>query len=734
MLTGPSGRFAQVAGDTAFLPHVKYVITLDADTDLPRDAARELVGSMAHILNRPVLHPTLPRIEAGHGILQPRVAVSLPSAQRSRFSRLAAGTPGIDPYTRVVSNLYQDLFDEGSFVGKGIYDVDAFEQCCGVFPEHTILSHDLLEGCHCRSGLESDVVLHEEHPASYLADAGRRHRWIRGDWQIAWWLLPRVPNQRRTWVRNPLSAVSLWKIFDNLRRSLVPPAMVALLASAWLSGSLRAAMAAAGFVVLAMLLPPLLAGLLDFLRKPHDVPLATHLLEAARALGRPLAQSLLALAMLPFEAALAVDAVARTLCRMLITRRTLLEWRTAADTERSTADNLPGFIRALAISPLSAVLAASLLIFAGRPAMLAVAAPWLAAWFLAPLVAWWLSLPLPPPTVTLSLPEQQFLSAAGRRTWRYFEEYVTARTNWLPPDNVQMNGELVVASRTSPTNIGMALLSDLAACDFGWCSVARLIDRVGCTFDTLGSLERDHGHLLNWYDVHTLAPLLPRYVSTVDSGNFVGSLLVLAGGLEELIDAAVLPPRLFAGLDDTLRVLEEIHASSLDRRKPNGNGVPRWPGLPADLLREPTTVGRAAAVLPLVISAATAARAATVHGDTECRWWAEALVAAASDHLADLHHLATWTMLPPPPEHFWQRVAAQSPPRSPAAADARSPRGHTHPARDRRPLADAPAAGGGRTAGQRHESFPRCSRVFALAGSAADGGRNSRAARDRTAG
>jgi cyclic beta-1,2-glucan synthetase len=663
-LTGPTGRFARVAGDTAFLPHVKYVITLDADTDLPRDAAREMVGSMAHILNRPVLHPTLPRIEAGHGILQPRVAVSLPSAQRSRFSRLAAGTPGIDPYTRVVSNLYQDLFDEGSFIGKGIYDVDAFEQCCGVFPEHTILSHDLLEGCHCRSGLESDVVLHEEHPASYLADARRRHRWIRGDWQIAWWLLPRVPNHGGAWVRNPVSAVSLWKIFDNLRRSLVPPAMVALLASAWLSGSLRFAMAATGLVVTASLMPPLLAGLLDFLRKPHDVPLATHLLEAARALGRPLAQSLLALAMLPFEAALAVDAVARTLCRMLITHRTLLEWRTAADTERNTAENLPGFIRALAISPLTAVLAASLIILAGRPAMLAVAAPWLAAWFLAPLVAWWLSLPLPPPTVTLSAPEQQFLSAVGRRTWRYFEEYVTAHTNWLPPDNVQMNGELVVASRTSPTNIGMALLSDLAACDFGWCSVARLIDRVGCTFDTLGSLERDHGHLLNWYDVHTLAPLLPRYVSTVDSGNFVGSLLVLAGGLEELTDAAVLPPRLFAGLDDTLRVFEEIHASSVDRRKQHANGVPHWPGLPDDLLREPVTVARAAAVLPLVITAATAARAAAVHGDAECRWWAEALVDDAADHLADLHHLATWTTLPPPPEHFWQRVAAQSPPRA----------------------------------------------------------------------
>ena len=667
-LTGSAGRFERVAGNATFLPQVKYVITLDADTDLPRDAAREMAGAMAHILNRPVLHPTLPRIASGHGILQPRVAVSLPSAQRSRFSRLASGTPGIDPYTRVVSNLYQDLFEEGSFVGKGIYDVDAFEHCCGIFPENSILSHDLLEGCHCRSGLESDVVLHEEHPSSYLADARRRHRWIRGDWQILWWLLPRVPNhsdsQGNRWVPNPLSAVSLWKIFDNLRRSLVPPAMVGLLVGAWLSGSFRAAMAAAGFVLLATLMPPLLAGLLDFLRKPHDVPITTHLLEALRSLARPVAQGLLLLALLPYEAAVAVDAIARTLFRMLITRRHLLEWRTAADTDRTAAEDLPGFIRGLIVSPLAAILLAALLILAGQPGVMAAALPWLAAWLLAPLVAWWISAPLPPPTVSLSAGEQQFLATAARRTWRYFEEFVTARTNWLPPDNVQMNGELVIAARTSPTNIAMALLSDLAAYDFGWCSVGRVADRISRTIDTLGSLERHRGHLLNWYDIHTLAPLLPQYVSTVDSGNLVGSLLVLAGGLEELMDAAVPPPRLFAGLEDTLRVCTEVKHASAAGHGQHALGAVRWPGLPAGRLCEPVTVRQAAAMLPLVIAAATAARADAARADTECRWWAEALVHDATDHLADLQHLATWTTLPPPPEHFWHRVAAQSPSRA----------------------------------------------------------------------
>ena len=663
---GATGHFSHVAGQADFLTQVRFVITLDADTDLPRDAAREMVGAMAHILNRPVPHATLPRIAVGHGIIQPRVAVSLPSTQRSRFSRLTSGTPGIDPYTRVVSNLYQDLFDEGSFIGKGIYDVAAFEHCCGVFPEHTILSHDLLEGCHCRSGLESDVVLHEEHPSSYLADARRRHRWIRGDWQILWWLLPRVPNHGMAAVKNPLSWLSAWKIIDNLRRSLVPPAMVGLLIGGWLSGSWRLAVTAAGLIVLTTLLPPLLSCVLDFLRKPHDVPLSKHLLEAAKAAERPLNQGLLQLVMLPYEASLAVDAITRTLVRMFITRRHLLEWQTAADTDRMSADDLPGFIRAMIVSPLTAVLIGTLLLVAGRSDMIAAALPWLAAWLLSPLVAWWISQPLPPPAVQLSIPEQRFLATAGRRTWRYFEEYVTSHTHGLPPDNVQMNGEVVIAARTSPTNIAMALLSDLAACDFGWCSVARLVGRVGHTFDTLGSLERHRGHLFNWYDIHTLAPLPPQYVSTVDSGNFVGSLLVLAGGLEEFRDAAVLPQRLFAGLEDTLRVLAECHdiAAAGSRRHPDAAAC--CFDLPDDILREPVTVTRAAAVLARLIAAGTAARAADTNAsaDAECRWWTEALIRSAGDHLADLHYLAPWTTLPPPPEHFWQRVATQSNPRA----------------------------------------------------------------------
>ena len=662
VLTGPGGRFSHVAGNGRFLAEVRFVITLDADTDLPRDAAREMVGAMAHILNRPVLHPTLPRVSAGHGIIQPRVAVSLPSSQRSRFSRLAAGSPGIDPYTRIVSNVYQDLFDEGSFIGKGIYDVDAFEHCCGVFPEQTILSHDLLEGCHCRSGLESDVVLHEEHPSSYLADARRRHRWIRGDWQILRWLLPRVPNHGGAAAPNPLSCLSRWKILDNLRRSLVPPAMLCLLVGGWLSGSWPLAVSAAGLVLLATSLPLLLPSLHEFLRKPHDVPIATHLLEAASAAMQPLAQGLLQLAMLPYEAVLAVDAIARTLVRMFVTHRRLLEWRTAADADRASTNDLAGAIRAFVVCPLTAVVVATLLVATGRHWMLVAAAPWLTAWWLAPLVAWWVSEPLPATAVALPASERRFLAAAGRRTWRYFEEYVTAHTNWLPPDNVQMNGEVTVADRTSPTNIAMALLSDLAACDFGWCSVSRLVGRVSHAFDTLAGMERHAGHLFNWYDIHTLAPLPPRYVSTVDSGNLVSGLVVLAAGLEELQDGAVAHPRMFAGLEETLQVLAE----SLEASPGGGSAAVRacWPGPPDDIQRETVTVSRATAVLARLIAAAKAARGSIAETDAECRWWTEAVIESASDHLADLQHLAPWTTLPAPPEHFWQRVSAQSNPRA----------------------------------------------------------------------
>ena len=321
---GGQDCFSLIVGATDVLSSVKYVITLDTDTQLPRDSARQFVGAMAHPLNRAHFDEERQLVTEGYGILQPRVAVSLPGTNRSRYARLFGSEPGIDPYTRAVSDVYQDVFGEGSFIGKGIYDVDAFERSLkGRFPENRILSHDLLEGCYARAGLLSDVQLYEEYPSRYSADVSRRHRWIRGDWQIASWLLPRVPGNRADSDagrrQNPLSALSQWKIFDNLRRSLVPAALTLLLLLGWTI--LSAAWFWTLVVIGIILIPPLIASILDLFRKPDDVLLGQHLAAALRSAGGHFAQAVLALACLPYEAYFSLDAIIRTNWRILVTQK-----------------------------------------------------------------------------------------------------------------------------------------------------------------------------------------------------------------------------------------------------------------------------------------------------------------------------------------------------------------------------------------------------------------------------
>ncbi len=329
--------FSLVVGATAVLSGVRYVITLDTDTELPRDSALQFVGAMAHPLNRPRFGATGKRkpgerVTEGYGILQPRVSIGLPGANRSWFARLNSGDPGIDPYTRVVSDVYQDAFGEGSFIGKGIYDVDAFERALdGRFPENRILSHDLLEGCYARSGLLSDVQLYEGYPATYRADVARRHRWIRGDWQLAGWLLPLVPGPGKRRVANPLSALSLWKLSDNLRRSLVPVALTLLLLLGWVV--LAHAWLWTVVVIGVLALPSASALLLDLARKPDEVLLRQHFAATLRTAGRHAGQLLLALAFLPYEATVNLDAIARTGWRLFVSRRRLLEWNPSVGDE-----------------------------------------------------------------------------------------------------------------------------------------------------------------------------------------------------------------------------------------------------------------------------------------------------------------------------------------------------------------------------------------------------------------
>ena len=553
LLRGRAGdAFAVIVGDARVLPGVRYVITLDTDTLLPRDAARQLVQTMAHPLNRPRYDPHRQRVTAGYGILQPRVAASLPEAGASRYAQLTSGEPGIDPYTRAVSDVYQDLFGEGSFIGKGIYDVDAFDQAlAGRLPENRILSHDLLEGSYARAGFISDVQLYEHYPARYSADAARRHRWTRGDWQIASWVLPIVPHRGEGRQRNPLSALARWKILDNLRRSVTPIGLIVLF---WLSWIVMSPAWLWTLVVIAVLLAaPLTASLIELFRRPQDVTVRQHVTAIWRSAARSGAQAAFALVCLPYEAYYSADAMVRSTARILLKRR-LLEWTTASEAENAGSKGLLGMYLAMWSAPATAA-AAAISVTTLQPAALGAAAPILMLWFAAPAIAWWISLPPGRREVRLDDDDIAFLRNIARRTWLFFDDFVTAADHHLPPDNYQEHPGQVVAHRTSPTNMGMALLANVSAYDFGYIATARLLERTGQTLGTMQKLERYEGHFYNWYDTRTLQPLAPLYVSSVDSGNLAGYLLVLKSALLALVNDPIMQPQLSAGIRDSVRLL-----------------------------------------------------------------------------------------------------------------------------------------------------------------------------------
>jgi cellobiose phosphorylase len=637
---GKSDSFSLVVGATGALAGVKYVITLDTDTQLPRDAARQFVGTMAHPLNRPRYDAALGRVNAGYGILQPRVSVSMSGTGQSRYARLHGGEPGIDPYTRAVSDVYQDAFQEGSFIGKGIYDVDAFEQALkGRFPENRILSHDLLEGCYARSGLLSDVQLYEEYPARYGADVNRRYRWIRGDWQLAGWLLSWVPGPDKRRLKNPLSALSRWKLFDNLRRSLVPTALVLLLLLGW---TLFAAAAFWTLFVLGILLiPPVLATLLDLLRKPDDMRPGQHLAAAAHAAGQRFVQAGFALATLPHEAFYSLDAILRTLGRLLVTRQRLLEWNPSGDQERLSRSDLAASFRAMGFVPMLAVATASTLAMT-NPAALLVAGPILILWLLSPAITWWISLPLARREAQLTAEQTRFLGRIARKTWAFFETFVGPEEHWLPPDNYQEYREATLAHRTSPTNMGLALLANLSAHDFGYIPAGQLIERTGNTLETMAGLERHRGHFYNWYDTQSLQPLRPAYISTVDSGNLAGHLLTLRPGLLALLDRPIVEPRWLDGLGDTLEILAQTAGDAA----------------PATLAQfrkhfesacdaRPVTLAAARRLLDRLVQAAEAIAADLGDAaESQSAWWARALTRQCQAARDELAFLAPWTDMP----------------------------------------------------------------------------------------
>ena len=535
--------FATHEGDAQALEGVKLVITLDADTQLPQGGAARLVGAMAHPLNRPSVDAE-GRVTDGYSVIQPRVEISPRSARRSPFTRLFTGDIGIDIYTRAVSEVYQDLFDEGIYVGKGIYDVDAFTAALsGRVPENALVSHDLFEGIHGRAALATDVVVYEDYPPHYAAYLHRMHRWVRGDWQLLPWLGPRVPfapsdSARPSLTRNRLGLLDRFKILDNLRRSLIAPSLLVLLAGAWL-------------VLPGQPLVWMLVGLLA----PGAGAVWT-MLRSATLPRRDLGRWFLALCFAAPESATVLDAIGRVLFRMLVTRRRMLEWTTAAHAAKTLERHRSAYLRRLWVGPaLSVGLGAALGVV--DPVALAWASPVLVLWLLSPEIAFRISRPSKPIHAPLEAGEQHYLRRAARRIWLFFETFVGPGDQWLPPDHYQEQPRGSAAHRTSPTNIGLLLLSELSAYDLGYLGVDELATWVGNTLTSLERLERHRGHIYNWYDTQTLTPLEPRYVSTVDSGNLVGALMTLAVGCRRAAQEPPVREVLRDGLFDTAELLLE---------------------------------------------------------------------------------------------------------------------------------------------------------------------------------
>ncbi|WP_346772403.1 glucoamylase family protein [Chelativorans sp. AA-79] len=566
-------RLLRGANDTTFMPlggrppqvpaDVRYVITLDADTRLPRDAAHRLIGKMAHPLNRPRFSEAEQRVVDGYGILQPRVTPSLPVGREGSFYQRVFSAPGgIDPYAAAASDVYQDIFGEGTYTGKGIYDVDAFEaSLAGRVPENTMLSHDLFEGVFARAGLASDVEVIEEFPSRYDVAAKRQHRWTRGDWQ----LLPWVTGLSDGHLAIP--PIGRGKMLDNLRRSLLAPFTLLALGLTWLM-PLPAAMTGTALLLAAVAIPSFLPSLSTLVPHRAGIRLRNHFATLAADLRLAAVQSILSVVFLPDQAWRMGDAIVRTLARLLGSRRHLLEWTTAAQSKGSPRLNFAGFYRRMASGTLlGLVLAAGAV--ALSPSSLPLVLPFALLWLTAPALALWASRsPKAGPRLTVSDSDAMELRLIARRTWRFFETFVTPEDNMLPPDNFQEDPKPAVAHRTSPTNIGLYLLSTVAARDFGWAGTVETVERLEATLATMRKLARHNGHFFNWYATQDLRVLEPAYISSVDSGNLAGHLIVLANACEAWMKESSAPNARLGMMDNLQLARQALDALSTaqDRR------------------------------------------------------------------------------------------------------------------------------------------------------------------------
>ncbi len=552
LLRGDASNLFIVSGNREMLAGMRYIITLDSDTRLGVDSARELVGAMLHPLNRAEIDAEKRIVTAGHGILQPRVSVDLRAANRSDFTRLFAGQGGIDPYGNAAGDVYNDLFDEGSFMGKGIIDINAFSLCLDHrFPENLVLSHDLLEGAYLRAGFAGDVEFTDGYPYKISSYYDRLHRWTRGDWQIAGWLFARVPDEAGEKVKNPLNQLNKWKIFDNLRRSMAPIASFAALYIGMLSKSVNFT-AAASVAVLSAVSALLISSAELVFRRDVNTKARYHS-TIISGFGAALTQTLVQLIFLPYHAYICLHAVFTALYRMKVSGKNLLSWVTAAESEKKKSEGMLSCCRRM-YAPV--IVGAAAVFLSKTPIGSAVGIVWLAS----PVCASSLGKEKRKRQV-LTEDERLYLIRAANEIWRYFSELTGPRNNYLPPDNYQEEPYIGAAERTSPTNIGLALLSALAAMDMKLAGAERAPEYIENMISTVEKLPKWNGHLYNWYDTESLVPLEPPYVSSVDSGNLAGALIVLREGLlekgEALKELADRAGRLADSMDFSLLFDEE---------------------------------------------------------------------------------------------------------------------------------------------------------------------------------
>ena len=562
--------FPVKTGDLTKLPLIRYVLTLDSDTQLPRGTAQRLIGAMAHPLNRPVIDPDLNIVTSGYGILQPRVGISVHSASRSRLANIYSGQTGFDIYSRAVSDVYQDLYGEAIFTGKGIYDVDALRQVLEHrFPRNALLSHDLIEGAYARAGLASDIEVIDDYPSHYSAYNRRKHRWLRGDWQIVRWILNKVPDESGRSVENPTSLVSRWKILDNLRRSLVEPATFLLLVAGWfwLPGGPRFWT----LVTVALLFLPIYFRLIFALIRTTVAKNWMALRDAISDFFTSHISIVLNIAFLAHQALVAIDAILRTVIRSSITHTRLLEWETATEAELGIRKRTPVDIY-LDWVPVVAILIGCALYF--EPDAIPYALPFLLLWAFSKLISYWLNRS-PFEVFDLSEKDRLFLREVALRTWRYFAEFSNEKNHWLIPDNVQEQ-PYRIAERLSPTNLGLLINARQAALEFGFITLPEFIQQSEFTLNTLPKLQRYMGHFLNWYDNISLKPLGQPFISSVDSGNLIASLWSFKEGCIELLRKPVINDNALAGVADHYRMLDRTSAPAALGAILKLHGTPMW--------------------------------------------------------------------------------------------------------------------------------------------------------------